>query len=150
MRAVIQRVKDASVTVEEKIIGKIQAGYLILLGIESEDTPEDQDWLIKKITTLKLFSDTEGRMSKNLLDINGELLIISQFTLHASIKKGTRPSFHRSAPPQFAEERYNSFCEKVRNLLPEKVQTGEFGAHMDIALLNDGPVTLFLDSKRPE
>ena len=150
MRAVIQRVKKASVTVEEIVIGSIETGYLIFLGIDPKDALTDQEWLIKKITTLKLFPDTEGRMSKSLLDVEGSTLIISQFTLHASTKKGTRPSFHRSAPPELAEKLYDSFCEALKTTMPHKVQTGKFGAHMDICLLNDGPVTLILDSKSPE
>ena len=151
MRAILQRVQHASVSVNQEVVGEISSGLLIFLGIEPSDQPKDQDWLLRKITQLKIFEGADGRMSENLLSTNGSLLIVSQFTLHASTKKGTRPSFHRSAPPAYAEECYLSFIEAARQILPsEQVQAGVFGADMQVSLLNDGPVTLILDSQNPE
>ena len=150
MRAIVQRVQQVHVTVDETVVGQIQQGLLVFLGIEETDGKEDQEWLLRKITQLKIFESADGRMSESLLSADGELLVISQFTLHASTKKGTRPSFHRSAPPKIAEEIYEAFLTAAKELVPDKVHSGTFGAHMDVSLINDGPVTLILDSKNPE
>lgn len=150
MRAIIQRVKRAAVLVEGETVGEIKGGLVVFLSIEAADEVSDEAWLLRKITQLKLFTGEDGKLSKSLLGVCGELLLISQFTLHASTKKGTRPSFHRSAPPEMAKEKYESFCKAAEALLPCKVQTGVFSAHMEVSLINDGPVTLILDSKAPE
>lgn len=150
MRVVIQRVKNASVTVEESVISKIGMGFLILLGIEAKDSPEDIDWLTKKIVQLRVFSDERGAMNKSLLDVKGELLVVSQFTLHASTKKGNRPSFIKAAKPEIAIPLYEDFVQKLEAASQQKVATGEFGAMMDVALINDGPVTIIIDSKNRE
>ncbi len=150
MRAVIQRVCQASVEIDGKIVGQIQKGLLVLLGIESEDNSSDNDWLLGKITQMRIFSDSEGKMNESLLEQNGEMLIISQFTLHASTKKGNRPSFIKAARPEIAIPLYEEFISKAKHQLSRKVQTGEFGADMKVSLLNDGPVTICLDSKNKE
>lgn len=150
MRALIQRVSHAEVTVQQKPIGVINQGLLVFLGIAPEDTEADIKWLIRKITQMKIFEDSEERMNLNLIDIAGEVLAISQFTLHASTKKGNRPSFHRAAPPQLAEQLYSEFLKELESVIPQRVQAGEFGADMQISLTNDGPVTIMLDSKHPE
>ncbi len=150
MRVVIQRVKKASVTVEGKVISEINTGFLILLGIEAEDTQEDIDWLSKKIVQLRVFADENGAMNKSLLDIKGELLVVSQFTLHASTKKGNRPSFIKAARPETAIPLYEKFVKQLEIDSHQKVATGEFGAMMDVALVNDGPVTILIDSKNRE
>lgn len=150
MRLVIQRVSQASVTVDQEIIGQIGSGLLILLGIENQDSEEDIDWLIQKTLQMRIFSDQEGKMNSSLQDIDGELLIISQFTLHASTKKGNRPSFIAAARPEQAIPLYESFIRKVQIGLVKTVQTGSFGADMKVALINDGPVTITIDSKNRE
>jgi len=150
MRAVIQRVSFASVKVDDKTIGQIGLGLLVLLGIEADDTSTDVSWLAKKICGLRIFSDTEGKMNLDLNDVNGELLIVSQFTLHASTKKGTRPSFIKAARPDHAIPLYENFISECSQLSTSKVQTGEFGAIMDLELLNDGPVTIMIDTKNKE
>ena len=150
MRAVIQRVSHASVEIDGKIVGQIQKGLLVLLGIESEDNSSDIDWLLGKITQMRIFSDSEGKMNESLLDQKGEMLIISQFTLHASTKKGNRPSFIKAARPEIAIPLYEEFIAKAKHQLSGKVQTGKFGADMQVSLLNDGPVTICLDSKNRE
>ena len=150
MRAVIQRVIFASVKVDDKTIGQIGPGLLVLLGIEADDTSTDVSWLAKKICGLRIFSDTEGKMNLDLNDVNGELLIVSQFTLHASTKKGTRPSFIKAARPDHAIPLYENFISECSQLSTSKVQTGEFGAMMDVELLNDGPVTVIIDTKNKE
>lgn len=147
MKVVIQRVSSAQVEVAGEVTGKISAGYLILLGIEAGDEEDDRAWLIKKTTKIKLFDDDDGKMSKNLLDINGQVLVVSQFTLHASTKKGTRPSFHRSARPEIATEQYDLFCDEISTVIGKSTEKGIFGADMKVSLTNDGPVTLILDSK---
>jgi len=147
MRVVIQRVSSASVTIEEIIVSKINSGLLILLGIEEFDAEEDIDWLIKKITNLRIFNDENGVMNNSLLDENGDVIIVSQFTLHASIKKGNRPSYIKAARPEIAIPLYEMFVSKFENQLHKKVGTGKFGADMKVALVNDGPVTICIDSK---
>lgn len=150
MRLVIQRVSQASVTVENEIIGRIEKGLLVLLGIEQTDSEEDTDWLIQKTAQMRIFPDEAGKMNCSLQDIGGDLLVISQFTLHASTKKGNRPSFIAAARPEQAIPLYESFIRKAEMLLGKPVQTGSFGADMKVALLNDGPVTIFIDSKNRE
>ena len=150
MRAVIQRVSFASVKVDDKTIGQIGPGLLVLLGIEADDTSTDVSWLAKKICGLRIFSDTEGKMNLDLNDVNGELLIVSQFTLHASTKKGTRPSFIKAARPNHAIPLYENFISACSQFSNFEVKTGEFGAMMDVELLNDGPVTIIIDTKNKE
>ena len=150
MRVVIQRVSHASVTIEGTEKSRIGAGLLILIGIEQEDTPEDTDWLCKKITALRIFSDEAGLMNRSVQDIAGEILVVSQFTLHASTKKGNRPSFIKAARPDMAIPMYEKFVEVLRQESGRPVLTGEFGADMKVALLNDGPVTIIIDSKNRE
>ena len=150
MRVILQRVSKASVSVDHKVVSKIKQGVLILLGIEMGDTLEDIDWLVKKISQLRIFSDQHGLMNQSVLDINGEALVVSQFTLYGSTKKGNRPSFIRAAKPDVAQPIYELFNEKLSTRLAGKVKTGIFGANMEITLLNDGPVTLFIDTKMKE
>lgn len=150
MRAVIQRVKKASVSVDQSIIGQIEQGLLVLLGIEERDSEEDSQWLIKKITAMRLFEDLEGKMNLSLSDVQGGLLVVSQFTLHASTKKGNRPSFIRAARPDIAQKLYNQFIHSLKDIYPGPVETGSFGAYMEIALVNDGPVTIIIDSQYKE
>jgi D-tyrosyl-tRNA(Tyr) deacylase len=147
MRAAIQRVSEASVTIHNKICSKIGQGLLILLGIEDADTPEDIDWLCKKISQLRIFGDAQGLMNLSVQDIQGEILVVSQFTLHASTKKGNRPSFIKAAKPDFAIPMYEKFVASLKETSGRPVFTGEFGADMKLALLNDGPVTIWMDSK---
>ncbi|WP_233898588.1 D-aminoacyl-tRNA deacylase [Tenacibaculum piscium] len=147
MKAVIQRVSKASVTIENQKVADIQNGLLILIGITNEDTIEDVNWLSKKITNLRIFNDENDVMNKSLIDIKGDAIIVSQFTLQASTKKGNRPSYMNAAKPEIAIPLYEVFIEKVEGNLEKKVQTGEFGADMKIKLLNDGPVTIIIDSK---
>lgn len=147
MIAVIQRVSEASVKIEGAIKGTIGLGLLVLVGIEEADEQEDINWLSKKITNLRIFEDREGVMNRSLLDINGELLLISQFTLHASTKKGNRPSYIKAAKPPVAVPLYQQFIEQLTTDLGKSIQTGEFGADMKVSLLNDGPVTIIIDSK---
>lgn len=146
MRALIQRVSRAKVTEGEKTLGKIEKGFLILLGVASTDTEADIDFFVEKISNLRVFEDVEGKMNLSLVDIKGSVLIVSQFTLYADCKKGRRPSFIDAASPQIAEEMYKKFIQKFRQtLIP--VGEGRFGAMMDIELVNSGPVTIMLDSK---
>ncbi len=147
MRAVIQRVKEASVTIDGRIVSTIGYGFLVFLGVEFADTGEDIDWLSRKIARLRVFGDKDGAMNNSLLDIDGEVLVVSQFTLHASTKKGNRPSFIKAARPEIAIPLYEAFITQLKIEIGEKVQTGEFGAMMDVALINDGPVTISIDSK---
>ena len=147
MRVVLQRVKEASVTVEDKVISEIGHGFLILLGIEAEDTQEDINWLSGKIARLRVFSDENDAMNNSIVDVDGEVIVVSQFTLHASTKKGNRPSFIKAARPDIAIPLYQSFIQQLEKDLQKKIQTGEFGAMMDVALINDGPVTIIIDSK---
>ena len=150
MRVVIQRVKNAQVDVENKTVGSIDQGLVVLLGIEMADTLEDVIWTVKKITQLRIFSDIEGVMNRSLLDVAGELLLISQFTLMAATKKGNRPSYIRAAKHDHAIPMYEAFIAETENVMGKPVATGVFGADMQVSLCNDGPVTLQLDSKNKE
>lgn len=150
MRAVIQRVTRAGVTIEQKIHSSIQSGLLVFIGVEEADSPEDIEWLSQKIVALRIFSDAEGKMNLSVKDVNGDILIVSQFTLHASTKKGNRPSYIRAAKPEIAIPLYEKFIRQVELDLGKKVQTGIFGADMKVELLNDGPVTIVIDTKNKE
>ena len=150
MRAVIQRVSHASVTIEGVVKSSIQQGYLILLGICDEDSMEDVDWLVKKIANLRVFGDENDVMNRSILDMNGEALVVSQFTLYASYKKGNRPSWFRAGSHEHSIPLYEAFCKELSNQLGKPVGTGEFGADMKIELLNDGPVTICMDTKNKE
>ena len=147
MKAVIQRVKNSNVVIEGEEYSSISAGFLILLGVEQGDTKGDADKLVKKIPVLRVFEDENGKMNLSCLDIDGEILVVSQFTLCADCSHGRRPSFTNSAPPDIANELYEYFVEKLRKSGVKKVCTGKFGADMKVSLLNDGPVTILLDSK---
>ena len=147
MRIVIQRVGHASVTIEGKVKSEIQKGYLILLGICEDDSAEDIDWLVRKVIGLRVFDDENGVMNRSIMDIDGEILVISQFTLFASYKKGNRPSWLRAAKHDISIPLYNEFCTKLSAALGKEVGTGEFGADMKVELLNDGPVTICMDTK---
>lgn len=149
MRAVIQRVAKASVTIDNKVNGSINSGLLVLLAIEENDTHTDIEWLSKKITQLRIFSDVDGKMNLSVKEIGGDILLISQFTLFASTKKGNRPGFTRSAKPEIAIPIYEQFILSLQIQLQKKIQTGIFGADMKVELLNDGPVTIIIDSKNP-
>lgn len=150
MRTVIQRVANAGVTVEGKVISSIGQGLLLLLGIDAEDTEEDIDWLVKKVLNLRIFNDEAGVMNKSILDIDGESIVVSQFTLHASTKKGNRPSYIKAAKPETAIPLYEKFVHKLELEIGKKVGTGIFGADMKVDLLNDGPVTIIIDTKNKE
>ena len=150
MRVLIQRVSEASVTIEGVLKSKINQGLLILVGIEDVDNQEDINWLCGKISNLRIFSDEQGLMNLSVMDIKGELLVVSQFTLFANTKKGNRPSYIRSAKPDFAIPMYENFVKTLSSATQKEVQTGEFGADMKVALLNDGPVTIWIDSKQKE
>ena len=150
MRVVIQLVKQASVAVEGKLISEIKKGYLILLGIIDEDAQEDINWLAGKIARLRIFSDENGAMNNSIIEANGDVIVVSQFTLQAKTKKGNRPSFIKAARPEIAIPLYEKFIIQLENELGKKVQTGKFGAIMDVALINDGPVTILIDSKQKE
>lgn len=147
MRAVLQRVTQASCTVDDKITGEIKNGFLVLLGIEDADTDDDLQWLAQKITAMRVFGDENGLMNKALADIDGDILLISQFTLFASTKKGNRPGFTRTARPDKAIPMYEQMIKTLGELTGKKIQTGIFGADMKISLLNDGPVTIVMDTK---
>ena len=150
MRAVIQRVSKASVTIEGAVKSSIEQGLLILLGIEEADSQEDIDWLAGKISRLRVFNDENDVMNLSVKDIDGDAIVVSQFTLHASTKKGNRPSYIKAARPEIAIPLYEQFVEKLSNELEKPVGTGEFGAKMDVALVNDGPVTIIIDTKNRE
>ncbi|WP_026452541.1 D-aminoacyl-tRNA deacylase [Aequorivita capsosiphonis] len=150
MRALIQRVKEASVTIDRRIYSEIGQGLLILLGIEAEDTQEDINWLAGKIARLRIFSDENDAMNLSVQDIDGDCMVVSQFTLHASTKKGNRPSFIHAAKPEIAIPLYEKLLLQIENETNKKVKTGCFGAMMDVALINDGPVTIWIDSKKRE
>lgn len=150
MRIVIQRVTKASVTIENQVKSAIGNGLLILIGIEPTDTIDDIEWLIRKILNLRLFNDDNGVMNRSILDINGEIMVVSQFTLHASIKKGNRPSYIKAARPETAIPLYNTFCIALESQLGKQIGTGTFGADMQIELVNNGPVTIIMDSKNKE
>ena len=150
MRTVIQRVTNASVTVEAKVVSEIQKGLLVFVGIEEADTQEDLDWLVTKITQLRIFNDENEVMNLSVQDIDGDVLVVSQFTLHAATKKGNRPSYIKAAKPDFAIPMYERFVKTLESKLGKKVPTGIFGADMKVLLLNDGPVTIQIDSKNKE
>ncbi len=150
MRVVIQRVGFASVTIDGNIYNEIEKGLLILLGIEPDDNTEDIDWLVRKIISLRIFSDEDDKMNLSIADINGSFLVISQFTLHASTKKGNRPSYIKAAKPEIAIPIYNEFVKKLEMISLRTVKTGIFGADMKVNLLNDGPVTIIIDTKNKE
>jgi len=150
MRAVIQRVSTASVTIDGNMRSGIGAGFMTLLGIEAVDTQDDADWLAKKIAQLRVFGDENGLMNKDISEADGEIMVISQFTLHASYKKGNRPSFIRAARPEQAIPLYEYFVQQMETLVHRPVATGEFGADMKVALVNDGPVTIIMDTQNKE
>lgn len=150
MRAIIQRVKAASVEVEGQKIAAVGRGLLIFLGVEHEDKEADALWLVGKIKSMRIFADEAGKMNLSVEQINGEVLVVSQFTLHASTRKGNRPSFIRAAAPEQAETLYRFFCEQMAQQSALRVQTGAFGADMQVELLNDGPVTIWMDSRKRE
>jgi D-tyrosyl-tRNA(Tyr) deacylase len=150
VRAVIQRVSEASVVVEDEKVANIQQGLLVLLGIEIEDTKEDADWLANKISALRIFSDSEGKMNNSILDVDGDVIVVSQFTLHAKTKKGNRPSYIKSARPEHAIPLYDQFKKELSEVIGKQVQSGEFGADMKVSLVNDGPVTIIIDSKNKD
>jgi D-tyrosyl-tRNA(Tyr) deacylase len=150
MRAVIQRVSHASVTIDGIVKSEIQQGFLILLGICDEDTMEDVDWLVKKIANLRVFGDENDVMNRSILDVQGEALVVSQFTLYASYKKGNRPSWFRAGSHEHSIPLYHAFCQQLTEAIGRPVGTGEFGADMKVELLNDGPVTICMDTKNKE
>ncbi len=147
MRVVVQRVSSATVTIHGRIAGQIGRGLLVFVGIEAPDTPADGEWLAQKIVKLRIFADESAQMNRSVVDLAGEVLLISQFTLHASTQKGARPSFNQAAKPEDAKPLYDAFVDQLSTALGRPVATGEFGADMQVALVNDGPVTLIIDSK---
>lgn len=150
MRVILQRVSNAQVVVDDTLVSAIDNGFLVLLGVGHEDTAEDMQWLVRKILNMRVFSDEDGKMNKSIIDIQGELLVVSQFTLYASTKKGNRPSFINSAKPDIAKEQYESFCTMLQSQFDGNVKKGIFAADMKVSLTNDGPVTILLDSKNKE
>ena len=150
MRTVIQRVQHASVTIDGTVKSSIGKGYLLLLGVEESDTSEDVDWLVRKVAALRVFDDDNGVMNRSILDVQGEALVVSQFTLYAPYKKGNRPSWFRAASHEISVPLYEEFCSKLSEALGKPVGTGEFGADMKVELLNDGPVTICMDTKNKE
>ncbi len=150
MRVVIQRVSSARVTIHDKVVASIQQGLLLLVGIEEQDTSEDVLWLSSKVTNLRIFSDENKVMNLSVKDIKGEIVVVSQFTLHAATKKGNRPSYIKAARPETAIPLYEDFIYQLENQLEKKIQTGVFGAYMQVALVNDGPVTIIIDSRNKE
>ncbi|PIR95101.1 D-tyrosyl-tRNA(Tyr) deacylase [Candidatus Falkowbacteria bacterium CG10_big_fil_rev_8_21_14_0_10_37_6] len=147
MRVVIQRVKKASVTINKKVVGQINDGLLVLFAVQVDDLLKDVDWLVKKIARLRIFTDSDGKLNKSITDINGSVLVVSQFTLYGDCSKGNRPSFTKSAPPEKAKEYYEKFVEQLRSL-NIKTETGRFREHMKVELINDGPTTIILDSSK--
>lgn len=150
MKAVIQRVLQSSVTIDQKIVAQIDRGLLVLIGIEDSDTKEDIDWLTSKIANLRIFADEQNVMNLSLKDVQGEMIVVSQFTLHALTKKGNRPSYIKASKPEIAIPLYESFVQQMEIELGKKIQTGQFGADMKVALINDGPVTIIIDTKNKE
>lgn len=150
MRILLQRVKEAKVTIATATAGRIKAGLLIFLGIEAADTDEDIDWLVKKVSQLRIFNDKNSIMNLSVMDVQGEILVVSQFTLHAKTKKGNRPSYIHAASPEIAIPLYEKFIYKLTEITGSQIQTGEFGAMMDVELINDGPVTIWMDSKNKD
>lgn len=150
MRTVIQRVREASVKIEGHLKGRIGPGMLILAGFEDEDSREDLEWMVRKIANLRIFDDDQGVMNLSVSQVSGRLLVVSQFTLHASTRKGNRPSYIKAADPAIAVPLYESFCMQLQTYTGIEVETGIFGAHMEVQLINDGPVTIIIDSKKRE
>jgi D-tyrosyl-tRNA(Tyr) deacylase len=150
MKIVIQRVSEASVTINKKKVATIKKGLLILLGIVNEDTQEDINWLVRKIANLRIFNDENEVMNTSLLDIDGEVIVVSQFTLQASTKKGNRPSYIKAAKPSVAIPLYENFLASLEKEIDKKIESGEFGADMKVSLINDGPITIIIDSKNKE
>lgn len=150
MRAVVQRVKSANVSIGNQVVGAIDRGLVVLLGIESADTMDDLEWLAGKLVNQRLFASSEGPWTRSVIEVEGGMLLVSQFTLHASTRKGTKPSWHRAAKPEQAIPLYEAMATKLTELLGRPIATGQFGAMMDVALVNDGPVTLVIDSKARE
>ena len=150
MRIIIQRVREASVTIDNQLYSSINQGVMILVGIEEDDDDEDIAFLTKKVVNMRIFDDENGVMNRSILDIHGEILVVSQFTLHASTKKGNRPSYIKAAKPDISVPLYEKFCTELSLALGKQVKTGVFGADMQCALINDGPVTIFMDSKNKE
>ena len=150
MKAVIQRVSQSSVTINEEIVAQIQQGLLVLVGIEDADIQEDINWLTSKIANLRIFADENEVMNLSLKDIDGEMIVVSQFTLHAATKKGNRPSYIKASKPEIAIPLYESFVKQMEIELGKKIQTGQFGADMKVSLVNDGPVTIIIDTKNKE
>ena len=150
MRVVVQRVSESNVKVSGNVIGKINHGLMVLVSFVDDDTNIDLEWMSKKIINLRIFNDEEGKMNKSLLDVNGDILLISQFTLHGSTKKGNRPSFIKAAKPDYANEMYQKFIELLEKHLGKSIQTGEFGGDMKVGLVNDGPTTIIIDSRDRE
>ena len=150
MRGVIQRVSQASVIIDDKKVASINDGLLVLLGVEIEDTKEDAKWLANKIASLRIFSDKDGKMNRSVTEVNGEVIVVSQFTLHAKTKKGTRPSYIKAARPEQAIPLYNQFKKDLSDVTGKEVQSGEFAADMKVTLINDGPVTIIIDTKNKE
>lgn len=147
MRIVLQKVQEASVVIDGIEKSSIKTGLLLLVGIESADDITDRDWLIRKVINMRIFNDSEGVMNRSIKDVDGEIIVVSQFTLHASIKKGNRPSYINAAPPEMANEQYELFKKEMQVAFGKAIQSGEFGADMKVKLINDGPVTILLDSK---
>lgn len=150
MKVVLQRVSQASVTIDNQTVAKIEQGLLVLVGIVEEDTQQDINWLVNKIMNCRIFSDENGVMNKSVKDIDGDVIVVSQFTLHASTKKGNRPSYIKAAKPDVAIPLYESFIKTCEADLQKSIQTGQFGADMKVALVNDGPVTILMDTKNKE
>ncbi|MFC3625630.1 D-aminoacyl-tRNA deacylase [Vogesella amnigena] len=150
MRVLVQRVRQASVTVAQQVVGSIDAGLLLLVGVEDSDTAEDIGWLVRKVSQLRIFNDDAGVMNRSVLEVGGDVLAVSQFTLFASTKKGNRPGYSRAARPEVSQPLFDSFVGELQAVLGKPVPTGVFGADMQVALVNDGPVTIWLDSKAPE
>ena len=150
MKAVIQRVSESSVAIKDDIISKINYGLLILLGIEDLDTKEDSEWLANKISSLRIFKDQDGIMNNSVIDVDGDIIVVSQFTLYAKTKKGNRPSYIKAAKPDYSIPLYKQFIDDLSTAIGKEIHTGEFGANMKVSLTNDGPVTIIIDTKRKE
>ena len=150
MRVVVQKVKNASVKVNNQLVGEIKNGLVVLTGYEPSDSQEDISWMVQKIIKMRIFEDFENRLNFSVLDVKGEILLISQFTLHASVKKGNRPSYIKAADSKKAKQMYNQTISEFENILKRKISTGKFGANMEVSLVNNGPVTITIDSKKKE